>query len=137
VDLVRRYFVTEELRMVAAPWPLHLGAGPEDPSSALWAVFALGAMAGGNPAPVGGSGRLADALAALVTERGGVVCCDHGAGENSLSQGFTQRPIPAHAGGYHTAVPGVWLIGAATWPGPAVSGASGRAVARALTRTTA
>jgi phytoene dehydrogenase-like protein len=27
-------------------------------------------------------------------------------------------------------VPGVWLIGAATWPGPGVSGASGRAVAR-------
>jgi phytoene dehydrogenase-like protein len=349
VDLVRRYFVTEELRMLAAPWPLHLGVGPEDPSSALWTVFALGAMAGGNPTPVGGSGRLADALAALVTERGGAVCCDtdvdqilvsdggaagvltaggstitareaviasvtpdqlygrllrdaaavpagvrsqaagyrfkrgcfqinlalsarpaftdprldaggainlglgldelvtsvrqaeagllpehpsvswheptavdatrapagkavvrlqvldaphspagdaagtsyggsgwtpatsdafadrvlteaelhvpglaglvlerhismpadlaqsnpnagpgdHGASENSLSQGFTQRPIPAHAGGYRTAVPGVWLIGAATWPGPAVSGASGRAVARALTGTTA
>ena len=335
--------------MLAAPWPLHLGVGPEDPSSALWTVFALGAMAGGNPTPVGGSGRLADALAALVTERGGAVCCDtdvdqilvsdggaagvltsdgaiitaseaviasvtpdqlygrllrdaagvpagvryqaagyrfkrgcfqinlalsarpaftdprldsggainlgrglddlvrsvrqaeagllpehpsvswheptavdatrapagkavvrlqvldvphspagdaagtsyggsgwtpataeafadrvlaeaeshvpglaglvverhistpadlaqanpnarpgdHGAGENSLSQGFTQRPIPAHAGGYRTAVPGVWLIGAATWPGPAVSGASGRAVARALTAASA
>jgi phytoene dehydrogenase-like protein len=344
VDLVRRYFATGELRMLAAPWPLHLGAGPEDPASALWVVFALAALAGGNPTPVGGSGRLADALVGLVTERGGDVVCDvdvdeivvgdgravgvrttsgqtvhageavvasvtpdqlyrrlmraapgvpmgvraqaagyryrrgcfqmnlalsarprfrdprldvggalhlgrgvdalaasvrqadtgllpahpsiawheptavdptrapegravvrlqvldvphtpsgdaagtphgaggwdpatanafadrvlaevelhapgttglvlerhlttpadlattspnagpgdHAAGENSLAQAFIQRPIPAHTGGYRTAVPGAWLIGAATWPGPGVSGASGRAVARAL-----
>jgi phytoene dehydrogenase-like protein len=57
---------------------------------------------------------------------------DHAAGENSLWQGLIQRPIPAHGGGYRTAVPCVWLIGAATWPSPGVSGASGRAVARAL-----
>jgi phytoene dehydrogenase-like protein len=31
VDLVRGHFVTEELRSLAAPWPLHVGAGPEDP----------------------------------------------------------------------------------------------------------
>jgi phytoene dehydrogenase-like protein len=346
-DLVRRYFATEELRFLAAPWPLHLGLGPEDPAGALWSVFALAAMAGGNPTPVGGSGRLADALTDLVTERGGEVCCgvdvdeilvadgravgvrtaqggtvtarqaviasvtpdqlygrllrnaagvtegvrsqaagyrfrrgcfqlnlalsarprftdprldaggainlgrgldelvtsvrqaeagllpehpsiswheptaldatrapagkavvrlqvldaplrpsgdaagtlrgvegwstatagafaervlaeaelhapgltglmieqhittpadlakaspnagpgDHAAGENSLVQGFVQRPIPAHGGGYRTAVPGVWMIGAATWPVPGVSGTSGRAVARALTGT--
>jgi phytoene dehydrogenase-like protein len=344
VDLVRRYFRTEELRSLAAPWPLHLGIGPEDPSGALWTIFGLGAMAAGNPTPVGGSGRLADTLTSLVTERGGDVFCgvdvdeifvrdgraagirtadgvtvtageaviasvtpdhlygrllrdaaevpesvhaqaagyrykrgcfqinlalsarprfldprldaggalnlgrglgelvtsvrqaeaglfpahpsiswheptavdpsrapegkaivrlqvldvphtpvgdaagtrhgmsgwtasaaeafadrvlaeaeqhapgltglvlerhlttpadlaeaspnagpgDHAAGENSLAQGLIQRPIPAHGGGYRTAVPGVWLIGAATWPGPGVSGASGRAVARAL-----
>jgi phytoene dehydrogenase-like protein len=30
------------------------------------------------------------------------------------------------------AVPGVWLIGAATWPAPGVNGASGRAVAKEL-----
>jgi phytoene dehydrogenase-like protein len=57
---------------------------------------------------------------------------DHGAGDNSLAQALTLRPVPAHAGGYYTTVPGVWLIGAATWPGPGVNGASGRAVARAL-----
>jgi phytoene dehydrogenase-like protein len=344
-DLVRRHFRTDELRMLAAPWPLHVGAGPDDPASALWAVFALAAMAAGTPAPVGGSGRLAQALASLVTERGGDLFCnvdvdeilvrdgraagvrtvggavvdagqavivsatpdqlygrllrnapgvpagvrtqaagyryrrgcfqmnlalsarpsfhdprldaggalnlgrgldalvtsvrqaeagllpehpsiswheptavdpsrapdgqavarlqildaphtprgdatgtrygssgwdrataeafadrvldeaelhlpgltglilerhlttpadlakaspnagpgDHAAGDNSLAQSFTQRPIPGHGGGYRTAVPGVWLIGAATWPGPAVSGTSGRAVAQALT----
>jgi phytoene dehydrogenase-like protein len=57
---------------------------------------------------------------------------DHGSGHNALSQAFTRRPIPAHRGGYATAVPGVYLIGAATWPGPGVSGTSGRAVARLL-----
>jgi phytoene dehydrogenase-like protein len=57
---------------------------------------------------------------------------DHAAGDGSLAQGFVQRPIPAHAGGYRTAVPGVWLIGAATWPGAGVNGTSGRAAARAL-----
>ena len=61
---------------------------------------------------------------------------DHAAGENSLVQALTERPIPAHAGTYRTAVPGLWLIGAATWPGPGVNGASGRAVARALIGTT-
>ena len=349
VDLVRDHFHTEELRLLAAPWPLHLGAGPEDPASALWAMFALAALAGGNPTPVGGSGRLTDALVGLVTERGGDVhtavdvdeivvrdgrasgvrtvaghtidateaviasttpdqlygrllrsvpgvpdgvrkqaagygykrgCFqmnlalsarprfpdsrldaggglnlgrgldalvtsvraaeagllpehpsiawheptavdstrapagravvrlqvldaphtphgdaagtalgsngwdpataeafadrvmaetelhvpglealvlerhlttpsdlakaspnagpgDHAAGENSLVQALTERPIPAHAGGHRTAVPGAWLIGAATWPGPGVTGTSGRAVARALIRTTA
>jgi phytoene dehydrogenase-like protein len=57
---------------------------------------------------------------------------DHGSGHNALTQAFTQRPIPAHRGGYATAVPGLYLIGAATWPGPAVSGSSGRAVAQRL-----
>jgi phytoene dehydrogenase-like protein len=344
VDLVRSHFHTEELRSVAAPWPLHFGAGPEAPASAVWAVMTLGALAGGVPTPVGGSGRLTDALVGLVTEHGGDVLCgadvdqilvrdgkaagvrtaegetvdageavivsatpdqlygrllrnapgvpspvrvqaaryrylrgcfqmalalserprfldprldaggcinlgrgvdalvtsvrqaeagvlprhpsiawheptavdatrapdgkavarlqvmdvphtpsgdaagtrygangwdpsttdafadrvlaeaelhapgltslvlerhlttpadlanaspsagpgDHAAGDNSLVQGFIQRPIPAHGGGYRTAVPGAWLIGAATWPGAGVSGASGRAVARAL-----
>jgi phytoene dehydrogenase-like protein len=345
-DLARHHFTTEELRYLAAPWPLHFGLGPGDPAGALWTVLALGALGSGVPAPVGGSGRLAAALAGLVTERGGEVCCgvdadeilladggrpacvrtasgatvavgqaviasvtpdqlygrllrnaaqvpegvraqaagyrfkrgcfqlnlalsarprftdprldaggvfnlgrgldelvtsvrqaeagllpahpsiswheptavdatrapqgkaivriqvldapltpagdaagvlrgvdgwsastagafadrvlaeaeahlpgltglvlerhvttpadlaaaspnagpgDHAAGENSLWQGLIQRPIPAHGGGYRTAVPCVWLIGAATWPSPAVNGASGRAVARALT----
>ena len=34
---------------------------------------------------------------------------DHAAGENSLAQALTERPIPAHTGGHRTVVPGVWL----------------------------
>jgi phytoene dehydrogenase-like protein len=75
IDLVRRHFVTEELRMLAAPWSLHSGVGPEDPASALWAVLSLALLAGGCPAPIGGSGRLADALTGVVTDRGGDVVC--------------------------------------------------------------
>ncbi len=57
---------------------------------------------------------------------------DHASGHNALAQSFMQRPIPAHRGGYATAVPNLYLIGAASWPGPGVSGASGRAIARRL-----
>ena len=41
---------------------------------------------------------------------------DHASGHNALSQAFTQRPIPAHRGGYATVVPDLYLIGAASWP---------------------
>lgn len=75
VDLVRSHLDTEELRSIAAPWPLHVGAGPEASASALWAVFALAALASGVPTPIGGSGRLTDALVGLVIERGGDVFC--------------------------------------------------------------
>jgi len=57
---------------------------------------------------------------------------DHASGHNALSQAFTQRPIPAHRGGYATVIPDLYLIGAASWPGPGVGGSSGRAVARRL-----
>ena len=57
---------------------------------------------------------------------------DHASGHNALSQAFTQRPIPAHRGGYATVVPDLYPIGAASWPGPGVGGSSGRAVARRL-----
>jgi len=43
---------------------------------------------------------------------------DHAAGQNALSHGLTQGPIPARRGGYATAVPDLYLVGAASWPGP-------------------
>ena len=72
INLVRGAVQTEELRSLAAPWPLHLRAGPENPASALWAMIPLATLPFGNPTPVGGSGRLTDALVGLVTERGGM-----------------------------------------------------------------
>jgi phytoene dehydrogenase-like protein len=88
---------------------------------------------------VGGGLNLGRGVDALVTSPADLAKAspnagpgDHAAGDNSLLQALIQRPIPAHAGGHRTVVPGTWLIGAATWPGPGVSGASGRAVVRAL-----
>jgi phytoene dehydrogenase-like protein len=57
---------------------------------------------------------------------------DHAAGHNALSQAFSRRPIPAHRGGYASTIPDLYLIGAASWPGPGIGGTSGRAVARHL-----
>src|SRR5262249_56726448 len=44
---------------------------------------------------------------------------DHASGHNALSQAFTQRPIPAHRGGYATPLPRPYLPPAARPPGPA------------------
>ncbi|HEX4360886.1 MAG TPA: NAD(P)/FAD-dependent oxidoreductase [Pseudonocardia sp.] len=66
-------FGTEELRSAVLPWLLHLGIGPADPGGALWAALVPALLAGGNPTPEGGSGRLTDALCALLTAHGGVI----------------------------------------------------------------
>ena len=57
---------------------------------------------------------------------------DHAAGHNALSQSFTQRPIPAASRRICDRGVGSLSDRAATWPGPGVSGSSGRAVARRL-----
>lgn len=72
-DLITDRFRTEELRSVLLPWPLHVGAAPHEAGGALWAVAFTAVLTGGNPAPEGGSGRLATALTALVERHGGVV----------------------------------------------------------------
>jgi phytoene dehydrogenase-like protein len=61
---------------------------------------------------------------------------DLASGHNALAQAFTQFPIPAHRGGYSTGVTDLYQVGAASWPRPAVSGSSGRAVARGLLNRT-
>ncbi|GII42395.1 phytoene desaturase family protein [Planotetraspora phitsanulokensis] len=71
-------------------------------------------------------------LARHVLTPADIAAANPDAGHKALSQGFFRRHEAAHRGGYGTAVPGLYLIGSATWPGPGVNGASGRAVARAL-----
>jgi phytoene dehydrogenase-like protein len=57
---------------------------------------------------------------------------------HSAGASIVRLPVESRVPGAHrTAVPGLWLIGAATWPGPGVTGTSGRAVARELIGTTA
>ncbi|MGW1047082.1 phytoene desaturase family protein [Streptomyces sp. NPDC002547] len=54
---------------------------------------------------------------------------DSTAGSHHLSQNFLFRPMPGHSG-YRTAIPGLYLTGAATWPGAGTNATSGRLTAR-------
>jgi phytoene dehydrogenase-like protein len=55
------------------------------------------------------------------------------AGSHHLAQNFVLRPMPGHHG-YRTAVPGLYLTGAATWPGAGNNATSGRLAARQVLR---
>jgi phytoene dehydrogenase-like protein len=70
LDLLGERFASEELVMTWLPWLLHLGLGPQDAGGALWSMLLMVTLPAGNPAPVGGSGRLAEALTKLVTAHG-------------------------------------------------------------------
>jgi phytoene dehydrogenase-like protein len=52
-------------------------------------------------------------------------------GSHDLAQSYLFRPLPGQPG-HRTAVPNVYLVGAATWPGHGVSGGSGYIVAKQL-----
>jgi len=52
-------------------------------------------------------------------------------GRHDLAQSYVFRPIPA-AAGHATPVPGLYQLGAATWPGHGINGGSGWIVAQAL-----
>ncbi|MFD9962120.1 phytoene desaturase family protein [Amycolatopsis sp. NPDC058986] len=52
-------------------------------------------------------------------------------GSHDLAQSYLFRPLPAQPS-HHTPIPGLWMLGAATWPGHGVNGASGYIVARRL-----
>ncbi|MDX2642542.1 NAD(P)/FAD-dependent oxidoreductase [Streptomyces sp. PA03-1a] len=54
---------------------------------------------------------------------------DSTGGSHHLAQNFLFRPMPGH-GGYRTAVPGLYLTGAATWPGAGNNATSGLLAAR-------
>lgn len=63
---------SEPARALFAPWVLHAGLGPEDAFSGQIAkVIAFALEAAGAPIVEGGAGRLLDAFAALIKERGG------------------------------------------------------------------
>jgi phytoene dehydrogenase-like protein len=59
---------------LAAPWVLHLGRTPEGANSGPWVPLTLMALMGGGMAlPEGGSEKLAQALARLIKDHGGVI----------------------------------------------------------------
>jgi phytoene dehydrogenase-like protein len=57
---------------LVAPWTMHLGRTPDGANSGPWVPLTLMALMGGGMAlPEGGSGKLAEALAKLITDQGG------------------------------------------------------------------
>ncbi|MDT0346897.1 phytoene desaturase family protein [Streptomyces litchfieldiae] len=73
-DLLEHRFSSPVMHALLAPWTLHLGRGPDEANSALWAILVLLALTtAGMPTPEGGSGELARALTALIEHHGGRV----------------------------------------------------------------
>ncbi len=56
---------------------------------------------------------------------------DNGAGSHHLRQSFMLRPLPGWSA-YRTPIDGLWMTGAATWPGAGVTGVPGYLTARAV-----
>jgi phytoene dehydrogenase-like protein len=52
-------------------------------------------------------------------------------GSHDLAQSYLLRPLPGQPG-HRTAVPNVYMVGAATWPGHGINGGSGYIVAQQL-----
>lgn len=71
---LERTFGSPVTRALLAPWSLHTGLGPDEASSALTTkVVAAALTLGGMPVPEGGGRRLVEALAGIVTDRGGAL----------------------------------------------------------------
>jgi phytoene dehydrogenase-like protein len=76
-DWLEEAFASPRAHGLLAPWVLHTGLGPDAAASGYMAqVIAVAVQEGGMPVPRGGGARLADALAALIRERGGA--CETG-----------------------------------------------------------
>ncbi|HVV58922.1 MAG TPA: NAD(P)/FAD-dependent oxidoreductase [Gaiellaceae bacterium] len=76
-DWLEEAFASPRAHGLLAPWVLHTGLGPDAAASGYMAqVIAVAVQEGGMPVPRGGGARLAEALAALIRERGGA--CETG-----------------------------------------------------------
>jgi phytoene dehydrogenase-like protein len=71
-DWVTETFRSEQAHGLLAPWVLHTGLAPDSAVSGFMTrVIACAIQLGGMPVPVGGGGKLVDALAAVIRENGG------------------------------------------------------------------
>ncbi len=67
-------FQSPVLRAMLAPWVSHLGRTPDEVGSGIWVpLTAMALMGGGMPIPEGGSEKLAQALAQLIQDQGGII----------------------------------------------------------------
>jgi len=73
-DWLSATFASEAAHGLLAPWVLHTGLGPDQATSGFMTqVIACALQLGGMPVPRGGGVKLAEALAAIVTDAGGTV----------------------------------------------------------------
>jgi phytoene dehydrogenase-like protein len=71
---VDRYFKTDEVKGLIAPWAFHSDFGPDVPGGATFSfIVGLSSFANGISIAEGGAGRISQALAALIAEHGGSV----------------------------------------------------------------
>jgi phytoene dehydrogenase-like protein len=67
-------FRSPVMQAMLAPWTMHLGRTPDEIGGGIWVTLVILALMGGGMAiPEGGSEQLAQALARLITDRGGVI----------------------------------------------------------------
>ena len=72
-DWLETTFAGERAHGVLAPWVLHTGLGPDQATSGFMTqVIAVAVQEGGMPVPRGGGAKLAEALARLIRDHGGV-----------------------------------------------------------------
>ncbi|UVI31086.1 phytoene desaturase family protein [Paenibacillus spongiae] len=67
-------FRSPVMRAMLGSWVTHLGRTPDEIGSGIWVpLTAMALMGGGMPIPEGGSEKLAQALARLVQDQGGII----------------------------------------------------------------
>ncbi|MEI6945634.1 NAD(P)/FAD-dependent oxidoreductase [Paraflavisolibacter sp. H34] len=67
-------FRSPEMQALLAPWVMHLGRTPDEVGSGIWVTLVVLALMGGGMAiPEGGSERLVQSLARLITDNGGQI----------------------------------------------------------------
>jgi phytoene dehydrogenase-like protein len=76
-DWTTSTFRSEQAHGLLAPWVLHTGLGPDNAVSGFMTqVIACAIQLGGMPVPVGGGGRLVEALSGIVRDAGGELRTD-------------------------------------------------------------
>lgn len=83
-----RDFKNPLTRALIAPWVLHAGLGPDDAYSGLMGKVIMGAVGmAGMPVVVGGSQRIIDAFAGVITGNGGAIVTGADVGRVELANG--------------------------------------------------
>lgn len=96
-------FGSSAMRSMLGSWPTHLSKGPDEVGGGIWVkLFILALMGGVMPIPEGGSEKLAEALARLVTDQGGVIRTDSLVRRITVEGGRASGVVTAQDESYRT-----------------------------------